>query len=94
MVSNLNFTKGVSIANSGISPLSTNGSIFIYASVSTQVLLDIQGWTLPDFSYLIGDGVGGAVATQATPQARAQKATAATSSVLPGPMPTKNRKTK
>ena len=93
-VSNLNFYKGVNIANSGLSPLSQTFTISIFASVTTHVLLDIQGWTLPDFSYLRGDGVGGDVATQVAPQAKGQKAKAATSSVLPGPMPSKNKKTK
>ncbi len=90
-VSNLNFYKGVNIANSGLSPLSQTFTISIFASVTTHVLLDIQGWTLPDFSYLMGDGVGGDVATQVAPQAKGQKAKAATSSVLPGPMPTQEQ---
>ena len=36
-------------------PLSSNISIFIYASKTTHVLLDLQGWTLPDFSFLMGN---------------------------------------
>ncbi len=51
-MSNLNFTKGVTIANSGLSPLSDGTSIFIYASQTTHVILDLQAWTLPDFSFL------------------------------------------
>jgi hypothetical protein len=50
--SNLNFTKNVSIANSGVSPLTSRSSLFIYANVGTHVILVLQGWTLPDFSFL------------------------------------------
>ncbi len=52
--SNLNFQK-VSIANHGVASLSANMSIFIYASQTTHVILDVQGWTLPDFSFLIAN---------------------------------------
>ena len=70
-VSNLNFTKGVTIANSGLSPLSDNTSIFIYASQTTHVLLDLQGWTLPDFSYLT-NAIGSDIAPQTAAKAKAR----------------------
>jgi hypothetical protein len=50
--SNLNFTTGVNLANHTVSPLSDTLSLFIYASKTTHVLVDIQGWTLPDFSFI------------------------------------------
>jgi hypothetical protein len=50
--SNLNFSTGVNLANHTVSPLSDTLSLFIYASRTTHVLVDIQGWTLPDFSFI------------------------------------------
>jgi hypothetical protein len=70
-VSNLNFTKGVTIANSGLSPLSDNTSIFIYASQTTHVILDLQAWTLPDFSFLL-NAVGSDIAPDTAGKAQAR----------------------
>jgi hypothetical protein len=53
--SNINFAKGVTIANHSVSPLSDRLSLFIYAASTTHVIVDIQGWTLPDFSFLINN---------------------------------------
>jgi hypothetical protein len=53
--SNINFTKSVTIANHAVSPLSDRLSLFVYASQTTHVIIDIQGWTLPDFSFLLGN---------------------------------------
>lgn len=50
--SNINFTKNVTIANHSVSPLSGNKSLYIYSNQTTHVIVDIQGWTLPDFSFL------------------------------------------
>lgn len=54
--SNINYTKSVTIANHSVSPLSDRLSLFIYASSTTHVIVDIQGWTLPDFSFLSANG--------------------------------------
>jgi hypothetical protein len=51
--SNLNYTTNVTIANHGVSPLTDRLSLFIYASKTTHVVVDVQGWTLPDFSFLV-----------------------------------------
>jgi hypothetical protein len=85
--SNLNFGAGKSIANSGLAPLSTNTSLFIYSSKTTHLILDLQGWTLPDFSFLIGNSPDLAKA-----QAKVAGAKPARSSVLPGPIPNRNGK--
>jgi hypothetical protein len=53
VASNINFTTGVTIANHSISSLSDRLSLFIYSSRTTHVLVDIQGWTLPDFSFIV-----------------------------------------
>lgn len=82
-VSNLNYSTGINIANAGLSPLSSNFSVFIYASKTTHVLFDLQGWTLPDFSFLKANSP--AVQAQAAGRAAAAKA-AARPSVLPGPV--------
>jgi hypothetical protein len=50
--SNLNYTTNVTIANHGVSPLTDILSLYIYASRTTHVIVDVQGWTLPDFSFL------------------------------------------
>jgi hypothetical protein len=52
VASNLNYTAGVNIANHTVAPISDVSSLHIFASKTTHVLVDIQGWTLPDFSYL------------------------------------------
>jgi hypothetical protein len=69
VVSNLNFGMGKSIANSGLSPLSATNTLSIYASHTTHVILDLQGWTLPDFSFL-KDAMG----SDATPQVAGRSA--------------------
>jgi len=51
--SSINYTTNVTIANHCVSPLSDRSSLFIYASRTTHVIVDVQGWTLPDFSFLI-----------------------------------------
>jgi hypothetical protein len=88
--SNLNFSLGKSIANSGLSPLSSNTSIFIYASHTTHVILDLQGWTLPDFSFLLNNNP--LTAQVAGASAKVAGAKRARSSVLPGPIPNRNGK--
>jgi hypothetical protein len=67
--SNINFTKGVTIANHSVSPLSSGLSLFIYASATTHVIVDIQGWTLPDFSFLFSNGSGKMAGSQFRSQA-------------------------
>jgi hypothetical protein len=49
----VHFDKTKPVANCGIVPLSENLSVFLYTSVTCHVVLDVQGWTLPDFSFLI-----------------------------------------
>lgn len=51
--SNINFTTNVTIANHSVSPLTSGLSIYIYASRTTHVVVDVQGYTLPDFSFLM-----------------------------------------
>ncbi len=51
--SNVNYTTNVTIANHSVSPLTDRLSLYIYASRTTHVVVDVQGWTLPDFSFLI-----------------------------------------
>jgi hypothetical protein len=73
--SNLNFHENLSIANSGLSPLSSNLSLYIYASTTTHVILDVQGWTLPDFSFLLEpDATAAAATAKASPQRSAAAA--------------------
>jgi hypothetical protein len=55
LASNLNYPKTTPLANSGLSPLSDRFSLFIYASVTTHIVLDVQGYTLPDFSFLLSN---------------------------------------
>lgn len=66
--SNLNFHEQLSVANSGLSPLSDRLSLFIYASNTTHIVLDLQGWTLPDFSFLQNTSGSAAVRSQAVKQ--------------------------
>ena len=66
--SNINFQKGVNLANHSVSPLSDRLSLFIYSSQTTHVIVDIQGWTLPDFSFLLanaGAATGGSATLRA-----------------------------
>jgi hypothetical protein len=69
LASNINFTKNVTIANHSVSPLSDRLSLFIYASATTHVIVDIQGWTLPDFSFLLNNGAGKVAGSQFRSQA-------------------------
>jgi hypothetical protein len=87
--SNLNYSLGKSIANSGLSPLSGNGSIFIYSSKTTHVLLDLQGWTLPDFSFFLNNDPLTVKAAGASAKAAAA---AKHRSPVPGPIPNWNGK--
>jgi hypothetical protein len=77
--SNVNYSTGVTIANHTVSPLSDVFSLYIYASKTTHVLVDVQGWTLPDFSFL----------NVLQAKAGALRATTANRGlgVVPGPMP-------
>jgi hypothetical protein len=68
LASNINFSKAQVIANHSVSPLSNFGSLYIYASATTHVVLDIQGWTLPDFSFLGSGSGGGLMNKQAKPK--------------------------
>ncbi len=43
-VSTLNFTAGQTIANAAITPLSPTGTICIASNVTTNVIIDINGW--------------------------------------------------
>jgi hypothetical protein len=71
LASNINFAKGQVIANHGISPLSSDGTLYIFASSTTHVVLDIQGWTLPDFSFL-NPGAGGGLMKQSARSSKAK----------------------
>ncbi len=42
--SNLNFSAGRSVANLAVVGLSRSGQVCVFASVSTAVLVDVQGW--------------------------------------------------
>lgn len=42
--STLNFTKGVSISNTGAVTIGTSGYVDIYASATTQVVVDVEGY--------------------------------------------------
>lgn len=66
--SNLNYPANTNIANSGLSPLSDRLSLFIYTNVTSHVILDVQGWTLPDFSFLQETSGSAAVRSQAVKQ--------------------------
>jgi hypothetical protein len=78
--SNLNFHENITIANSGLSPLSDNLSLYIYANVTTHVILDLQGWTLPDFSFLLESNP---TASPAVAKASAQRSPAAAARAIP-----------
>jgi hypothetical protein len=43
--SNLNYSAGQTVANAVISNLGSDGSICIYNSAATQLLVDINGYT-------------------------------------------------
>ena len=43
-VSNLNFGKGADTANAVITPISATGTVCVYASTPTDVIIDINGW--------------------------------------------------
>jgi hypothetical protein len=68
LASNINFSKAQVIANHGVSPLSSLSTLYIFASATTHVVLDIQGWTLPDFSFLNTGSGGGLMNKQARPK--------------------------
>ncbi len=55
--SSINFTRGRSIANSIIAPMTENGEICVYASTATHVVIDVTGW-LGDAGSLTLDRVG------------------------------------
>ncbi|HEX2783333.1 MAG TPA: CAP domain-containing protein [Ilumatobacteraceae bacterium] len=42
--SNVNYGIGVAIANAAELPLSASGTICVYSSASTQVIIDVNGW--------------------------------------------------
>jgi hypothetical protein len=44
IVSTLNFMPGDSVANSATLPLGTNGTVCVYSSVATGVVVDADGW--------------------------------------------------
>lgn len=75
--SSVSFSSGVTIANHVVSPLTDDFSIFIYTSKTTHIIVDVQGYTLPDFSFLNNNA--GALAKlqkgQSTPR------------FVPGPVP-------
>jgi hypothetical protein len=52
IISNMNAYYGYSVANSGIVPASSNGSISIFSYDATNVILDVNGYFAPD------DGTG------------------------------------
>jgi hypothetical protein len=65
----VHFDKSKPVANSGITPLSTNISVKLFTTVTCHLVLDIQGWTLPDFSFLKttnGSAAAGFTAAAAT----------------------------
>ncbi len=43
-VSSLNFTLGTTVANAVLAPVSPSGTICLYSNVSTDVIVDINGW--------------------------------------------------
>jgi Ice-binding-like/Bacterial Ig-like domain len=43
-VSSLNFTLGTTVANAVLAPVSASGTICLYSNVSTDVIVDINGW--------------------------------------------------
>ena len=43
-VSSLNFTAGATVANAVLAPVSASGTICLYSNVSTDVIVDINGW--------------------------------------------------
>ncbi|MEY2416244.1 MAG: hypothetical protein QOH53_1578, partial [Ilumatobacteraceae bacterium] len=43
-VSSLNFTVGTTVANAVLAPVSASGTICLYSNVSTDVIVDINGW--------------------------------------------------
>ena len=46
--SNLNYTPGSVVANNVIAPISNEGSVCLYSSVPSDVIVDISGWFLDD----------------------------------------------
>jgi hypothetical protein len=66
LASNINFVKNVTIANHSVSPLTDALTLYIYAQTTTHVIVDIQGWTLPDFSFLINNVGAGKQALRST----------------------------
>ena len=43
-VSSLNFEAGQTVANVVLAPVSVSGTICLYSSVATDVIIDINGW--------------------------------------------------
>ncbi|HIG39463.1 MAG TPA: hypothetical protein EYQ14_02815 [Gammaproteobacteria bacterium] len=48
LASNLNFVQGIVVANNVIAPIGDDGSICVYASAPTDVVVDISGWFTGD----------------------------------------------
>lgn len=44
LASNVNFAKGQVVANGVIAPVGSNGRVCVYASTSTDVVVDLEGW--------------------------------------------------
>lgn len=44
VVSSVNFDAGATVANAVLAPVSANGTICLYSNVTTDVIVDINGW--------------------------------------------------
>ena len=50
--SNLNYRAGVTLANAGVAP-TADGSVWIYASSTVHILLDVTALNLPSTDFLL-----------------------------------------
>ncbi|MBL8212921.1 MAG: hypothetical protein JNK87_19555, partial [Bryobacterales bacterium] len=64
LISNMNALFGYAVANSAIVPASSNGSIDVYASDPTNLIIDVNGYFAPD------DGTGRGLLYYPTTQCR------------------------
>jgi hypothetical protein len=51
--SNLNYVKGVNLANSAVAP-TADGTVWIYTPTTTHVLLDVGALNMPSTAFLLG----------------------------------------
>ncbi|MCU1393198.1 MAG: hypothetical protein JWM34_1626 [Ilumatobacteraceae bacterium] len=55
LVSSVNFAAGQTVANAVIAPVSARGTVCFYASVTTDLVVDINGWVKDDSGFTASD---------------------------------------